>query len=331
MPAATRSPSDSTGFAPTELIDDGVGHRQLAEIQRGRIILAMVEVASERGVGDATIARVVARSGVSRRTFYELFDDREDCFCAAFEHSMRRMATRVVPAYLDPLRWRERVRAGLAALLEFLEYEPALGRLVIVETLGAGPKVLERRRRVLAQVIAAVDQGRRETPSGKDLQPLTAEGTVGGALSLIHTRMAEDWDAPLRELLNPLVSMVVLPYLGPAAARAELRRKSPKTQAIAPRPAIEPLRDLGMRLTYRTTRVLLAIGAHPGASNRGVADSAGIRDQGQVSKLLSRLEQLGLIHNGGDPVAKGEPNAWMLTARGVALRDTLEAGTAQVL
>jgi DNA-binding MarR family transcriptional regulator len=70
-----------------------------------------------------------------------------------------------------------------------------------------------------------------------------------------------------------------------------------------------------MRLTYRTLRVLSAIATLPDASNREIADHAGVADQGQISKLLARLERLELIHNTG-PITKGEPNAWQLTPKG---------------
>lgn len=71
-----------------------------------------------------------------------------------------------------------------------------------------------------------------------------------------------------------------------------------------------------MRLTYRTVRVLSAVAAHPGASNKAIGDASEIADQGQISKLLSRLERLGLIENAGAAAARGEPNAWTLTQHG---------------
>jgi DNA-binding IclR family transcriptional regulator len=84
-----------------------------------------------------------------------------------------------------------------------------------------------------------------------------------------------------------------------------------------------------MRLTYRTTRVLECIAAQPGVSNREVAERAGVSDQGQISKLLARLERLGLIANTGEGHARGERNAWNLTPLGsqVARRLTLDAGS----
>jgi AcrR family transcriptional regulator len=280
------------------------------------MLSAMAEVASERGAANVTVADVVARSGVSRRTFYELFTDREDCFLAAFDDGIARIASEVVPAYEGGTRWRDKIRAGLCALLQFLDDEPGMGRLVIVETLGAGPRALERRRRVLAQVITAVDEGRAEIKTGNELPPLTAEGVVGGVLAVLHGRLIERTAGRLMELTGPLMGMIVLPYLGPAAARKELDRPVPKAPA-RPRPVnSDPLRELEMRLTYRTVRVLMAVVANPGSSNRMVADGAGIKDQGQISKLLARLAKLGLIENTGVGSARGGPNAWRLTEKG---------------
>jgi len=291
------------------------GHRQVSEIQRARILAAMVDVATERGAANATVAHIVARSGVSRRTFYELFSDREDCFLAAFDGAIARIASEVVPAYEHPGPWRAKIRAALIALLEVLDDEPGMGRLVIVETLGAGPRALERRRRVLAQVITIVDEGRREGKRSDGPPPLTAEGVVGGVLAVLHGRLVEKNPGRLIELAGPLMSMIVLPYLGPAVARKELARPVPKAPA-RPRPVNgDPLRDLEMRLTYRTVRVLMAVAANPGSSNRMVADGAGITDQGQISKLLARLKRLGLIENTGAG-SPGGPNAWALTERG---------------
>jgi AcrR family transcriptional regulator len=304
---------------------DGVARNQLFEIQRARIVAAMLDVASQLGAGNATVARVVARSGVSRRTFYEQFADREECFLAAFDEAVRRCAAAVAPAYEAHGLWRARMRAALLALVEFLDREPHLARVLIAESLGAGPRALERRQNVLFQVLPIVDQGRDETKKVDAPPPLTAEGIVGGVLSLIHTRLLAG-AGPLVELTGPLMAMIVMPYLGPAAARRELARPVPSASNGTRTVSTDPLRELDMRLTYRTIRVLLAIGELGGRgcypSNRQVADAAGIRDQGQVSKLLARLSQLGLVLTAGERV-KGEPNAWRLSERGEEVRGVL--------
>jgi len=79
--------------------------------------------------------------------------------------------------------------------------------------------------------------------------------------------------------------------------------------------------------TYRTARVLTAIAANPGASNRAVAAAAGIVDEGQASKLLKRLKRLGLIENMAREREPGGANAWRLTARGVGVERALRANS----
>src|SRR5450755_1830932 len=83
---------------------------EVEDIQRARILSAMVEVASEAGYVGAAVAPVVARAGVSRRTFYELFDGREDCFLAAFEWGVAHAREVMVESYASQRSWRERVR-----------------------------------------------------------------------------------------------------------------------------------------------------------------------------------------------------------------------------
>jgi DNA-binding MarR family transcriptional regulator len=248
---------------------------------------------------------------------------------AAFDEAVLLASERVVEAYETGGGWRGRIRASLAALLQFLDDQPAMGRLLVVEILGAGPGGLERRARVFAQIVWAIDQGRTEVKPGKLLPPLTAEGVVGAVFSVIHTRMGSlslsqgrEGDS-LLQLTGPLMNMIVLPYLGAPAARKELERPVPHRDTSSPRAVDDPLRDLEMRLTYRTVRVLMAIAAHPRASNRQVAAAADVSDQGQMSKLLARMQHLGLIENSGTASARGEPNAWTLTQIGHRVEQTI--------
>jgi AcrR family transcriptional regulator len=293
-------------------------------------LAAVCEVVAEHGATGATVAHIVARAGVSRRTFYELFADREDCFLAAFDQAVERAAVRVRPAWAaGGQRWRARVRGALVALLGFFDEEPELGVLCIVHALGAGPTALTRRAQVVRTLVAAVEEGRLEA-RGDEMAPLTAEGVVGAVLAVLHVRLhersrTEHGSQRLTSLTSPLMAMIVLPYLGSAAAARELARPAPK-QVLARSAASDPLKGLDMRLTYRTLRVLLAIDAQPGASNRQVAKAAGIVDQGQTSKLLQRLEHLGLVDNAGSGNAgRGGPNAWRLSARGEELRRVIYA------
>jgi hypothetical protein len=126
--------------------------------------------------------------------------------------------------------------------------------------------------------------------------------------------------------------MIVLPYLGPAVAGKERDRSVPSSVlevSTAPQDAPtgaaaeDPLKDVPMRITYRTARVLQSVAANPGASNRLIGEHADTYDQGQVSKLLGRLQRLGLLVNEGGGQAKGEPNAWSLTALGESVTQQL--------
>jgi AcrR family transcriptional regulator len=301
----------------------------VVEMQRRRLLSAFVEVLCEHGYEGATVGRICKRAGVSRRTFYDLYEDREGCFLDAFGLALERLATQVAPVYADGGLWRERVRGALLVLLESFGAEPGLARLCLVETLKGGPSVLERRRAVMDALTAAIDAGRTEAKAA-DPPPLTAEGLVGGAISVIHARLAArpqgagfpsetSGRSPLVGLVNPLMSMIVLPYLGPVTARKEVSRSLPLTKGAnghAPVPASDPFKGLPIRITFRTVRVLATIGSRPDASNREIGQDAGVTDQGQMSKLLRRLEKAGLIENHGEGQVRGEANAWQLTAQG---------------
>jgi len=291
----------------------------VTEIQRSRLLAAAVETVDEAGYARMTVAQVISRARVSRKTFYDVFTDREDCFLAAFEQAISQAGAVMSEAYEREPGWRDGIRSSLTALLVFLDDEPRLARLCVVEALGAGSRVLERRAQVLDELAEVVDRGRYVTSAVREPPEVAAEGVVGAVFAVLHTRLLEDSKEPLLELLGSLMNMVVLPYLGARAADRELTRPVPEIRRDGSVPlgrSRDPLHGLNMRLTYRTVRVLVVIGQHPGASNREIAEGSGIVDQGQISKLLTRLARLKLVENTGDGQEKGASNAWHLTARG---------------
>ncbi len=314
------------------------GREGVCDIQRARILAALTELACEPGTAKVSVAHIVARSGVSRRTFYELFDNSEDCFVAAFDRALAKVGEAVLPAYGTPGPWRERIAAGLQALLAFFDAEPRIGYLCVVAALSAGPSALARRALASEALVTAVHGGGSASRAARRPDRLVAEGVVGAVLAILHTRLQARDPEPLLGLQRALTATIVLPYLGARAAERELKRPLPCPR-VAPRPRGDALRDLDMRLTYRTVRVLLAIaemgktapidaqepdGAR-GPSNRQVASAAGIADQGQISKLLARLQSLGLIVNtAGSDQGKGEPNAWRLTSKGRDVTSAVE-------
>jgi AcrR family transcriptional regulator len=299
---------------------NGLPRGQVTEIQRSRMLAAAVEAVEEVGYARMTVAQVIGRARVSRKTFYDVFSDREDCFLAAFDQALSQARTLASEAYQNESSWRDGVRSALARLLMFMEDEPGLAKLCVVEALGAGERVLERRARALDELAAVIDQGRFVTNATREPPEVTAEGVVGAIFAVLHTRLLEGGKKQFTDLLGALMSMIVLPYLGTRAASRELSRPPLEVRRDS-RPAAstrsrDPLDGLNMRLTYRTVRVLVVIAEHPGASNREIAEGSGIVDQGQISKLLTRLARLKLVENLGEGQEKGASNAWHLTARG---------------
>jgi AcrR family transcriptional regulator len=302
------------------------------ELQRARIVRAIAqEMAAREDPHAVTVVDVVVRAGVSRRAFDERYADIDEGLLDAFDWCLRLAGVELYAAYSRESRWQDGVRAGLAVLLGFLDAEPALARLCIVYALGAGGPVLQRRMEAVDVLCEYVDRGRLESSCRTEPPEMAAEGVVGAVLAVIHTRLlAADRPSdapplsdppPLSDLLGPLMSLILLPYMGAAKASRELNRSARRPPAGGG--STTPVAANGepvMRVTYRTALVLQTIGERPGASNREVADQAGIVDQGQISRLLSRLEGLGLIANrgagAGGAQGRGAANAWVLTPRG---------------
>jgi AcrR family transcriptional regulator/DNA-binding MarR family transcriptional regulator len=288
------------------------------------MIAAALDTVEEVGYARMTVAQVIARARISRKTFYDVFVDREDCFLAALEHALSEATRPASEAYKSESGWREGTRVALARLLMFIEEEPRLARLLILGSLVSGDKVLSRRGQVVDNLAKLIDHGRLVNDRGSYPPPLTGVGVVGGVLAVLHAHLLQERQEPIRDLLGPLMSMIVLPYLGVKAARHEINRPGsppgPRSKrASRPASAKNPLEGLNMRLTNRSVRVLMAIAEHPGACNREVAERSGIVDQSQISKLLARLARLNLAENLGKGQQAGTTNAWRLTPLGAKL------------
>ncbi|MGH2855042.1 MAG: MarR family transcriptional regulator [Solirubrobacteraceae bacterium] len=295
--------------------------------KRARTFRAIAEAVAERGVHSVTFADIAAWAGISPRQLREQFADVEGGILAAFEWTTQRAAAAMAAAYGGEARWIEAIRAALAAMLELIEQEPDLARLWIVYSLGAGPRVLRRRAKAIAALCEYIDRGRLEAAARAEPPAITAEGVVGALLAVLQARLLAPGSAPPSELLGELASLVVLPYLGSAAAKRELARPASRPPIGRRSPPQQSghsaVEGAGVRLTYRTARVLMAIAERPGSSNREVGNRGEVIDQGQISKLLARLEAQGLIVNVGVGGRRGAPNAWELTPRGEQLEHAI--------
>lgn len=218
---------------------------EVAESQRRRLLAAMAASCAEKGYAHTTVADVVSRAGVSRATFYELFDDKEACFVAAAETFMNEALTAIrasTPA--EGASWPEIVAAAVSALLELMARRPEFARLGLLEAPSAGRRAYEHYRRAIDEVVARLDRSYREAGGGDAAEPEVASlppsahrAAVGGAGSLLVDSLLSGRPDQLPQLLPDLLYILVLPYLGQEEAlrQAErLRSESGARSAISP-------------------------------------------------------------------------------------------------
>ena len=205
----------------------GLPREFVARNQRERLIAGLAEAVAENGYAGTTIAHITRYAAVSRRTFYEHFSSKDECFIAAYDTVMVELRRRVGEAFDQEEEWPQAVRAGIAAMLEFLAAEPHLARLSMVEALVAGPVVIERYDAAIQSLVPYFAAGREGLSSDilAGLSPTTEEALVGGMVSLISRRIFADRTEELESLLPDLVEFTLTPYLGSAEA-AKVARQS---------------------------------------------------------------------------------------------------------
>lgn len=191
---------------------------------RSRILNAFAQITAEQGEEAATVTRAVAMAGVARPTFYAYFADRGACLAALLEEAVEQVTQRAGAAYRREAAWTARIRAGLVALLEWLDENPALARICVGRAVAAGLPALTRGCDIQEELVALIDAG--STGSSSRPPQLVAEGVIGGALGVIHAHLLAADPEPLVGLADPLMSMIVLPYRGERAALRELSRES---------------------------------------------------------------------------------------------------------
>lgn len=187
--------------------------------QRGRLLEAAVQVVAEKGYAATTVADIVARAGVSRRTFYEQFPDKETCFLAAYDIGLEYVLGRIRDAIeRDPQAgWRARARASVQTFMEVLADEPPFAQALHIEMLGAGPAALRRRAEIFA-LIAELWRGlharaRREDPRLAPLPEQAFLALAGGLDELIRECLRTRGSTGLPDLAEPALGVVVA-FLG---------------------------------------------------------------------------------------------------------------------
>jgi AcrR family transcriptional regulator len=195
--------------------------------QRERLIAGLAEAVAENGYASTTIAHITRHAAVSRRTFYEHFSSKDECFVAAYDTVMKELGELVSEAFAEQEDWAHSVKAGIGTMLGFLAAQPSLARLCMVEALVAGPVVVERYDAAIESLIPYFKEGRegRSDEVLSRLSPTTEEALVGGMVSLISRRIFAGRSDELESLLPDLVEFALTPYLGSAEA-AKVARES---------------------------------------------------------------------------------------------------------
>lgn len=194
----------------------GLSRAFIASNQRERLLDAIANVVAEKGYSATRVADITEYAGVSRKTFYELFDDKEDCFLAAYDAItallMERMAGGL--ATVATASWEQQVSALLGEFLRFLAAEPAFAKMCIVEVLGSGPRGLARRDAAIEAFFPVVDQIPRSQPGAdKYLSTLTPVFVTGGILEVVYAAIRRGETATLPELEEDLTRLAFRSYL----------------------------------------------------------------------------------------------------------------------
>jgi AcrR family transcriptional regulator len=220
---ATSSNNQSPRRLPHQL---PAGHHGLSRTfveanQRERVLAAVAEAVMDMGYVATAVEDVIACAGVSRRTFYALFKNKEEAFLAAYDDGVERLFAAVEASYARGDSWTERARNGLEAFLASLALSPEFAHVCIVDVLAAGPTALARRDGAMQRFIEMVDDGREQAPEGLLVPPMAAQTIVGGIHEVVYSRILRGETASLPGLLPELVYSMLLPFIGQEAALTE--------------------------------------------------------------------------------------------------------------
>jgi len=202
----------------------GLPRELVKENQRARLISGIIEAVAEHGYGNTTIAHITGAAQVSRRTYYETFANKEDCFSAAYEASSDYLTQAVLAAAASQEKWPERVRAGIRALLESLAEHPDLAVFFVISPVGAGDTIADQHHRAMSDLVAELTAGSADGPGGERPTETRCEALAGGISRLIERKVNAGEAEDLVSLLPDLVELVLRPFVGDEEAIRVARR-----------------------------------------------------------------------------------------------------------
>jgi AcrR family transcriptional regulator len=193
------------------------------ESRRELILAAMIRVVGSKGYKATSVADVIEEAGTSRTTFYKHFEDKHDCFLAAYDMLVEQVFAEVIANCDGNQPWLERVRRGLAAIVELFALDPKLARTAVVEVAAAGADARQRHWNAVARFTEYLEDG-RELADGRELPENISLMSAGAVSGLIFDELLAGRAAELPALLPDLLFAMLVPYIGPRAAADEMRR-----------------------------------------------------------------------------------------------------------
>lgn len=193
------------------------------ETRRKPILEAMLRVVGEKGYKETSVADVIAEAETSRTTFYKHFEDKHDCFIAAYELLVEQLFAAVRAGCDADAPWTARVSDGLATIVERFAADPALARTAIVEVAAAGAEARQLHWQAISRFTEYLDQG-RELAGDRELPENISLMSAGAVSGLIFDELLAGRAEQLPERLPDLLFAMLVPFVGPQAATAEMQR-----------------------------------------------------------------------------------------------------------
>jgi AcrR family transcriptional regulator len=193
------------------------------ESRRDLILAAMIRVVGSKGYKETSVADVIEEAGTSRTTFYKHFEDKHECFLAAYDMLVEQVFAEVVANCDGEQPWLERMEKGLETIVDLFAVDPKLARTAVVEVAAAGADARQRHWNAVARFTEYLEDG-RELADGRDLPENISLMSAGAVSGLIFDELLAGRAAQLPALLPDLLFAMLVPYIGPRAAADEMRR-----------------------------------------------------------------------------------------------------------
>jgi AcrR family transcriptional regulator len=190
--------------------------------QRLRLFDAVATTVSEMGYAAARVEDFLRAAGISRRTFYDNFGNKQEAYLAAFDHISSELIDRVARAGGNSPDFAAGVVNCLREFLGLAVEMPHYTVMCIVDVKSAGHEAVQRHNAILEQLEALLRRGAATLPGDLEVPDIAAEGAVGGVYQVIYTRIVRGQLTQLPALLPVLSYLLLVPYVGQRAAMRTL-------------------------------------------------------------------------------------------------------------